>query len=67
MLNLGGRVVGMTRSALVYTGSEERIIGTFYAVDWGEIRDALPNLKRKCTDLIPRLQANTLSFTVAIW
>jgi len=46
VLNLDGEVVGMTRAALAYTGSGQRVVGTFYAVDWREIRDALPNLKR---------------------
>ena len=46
VLNLAGEVVGMTRAALAYTGSGQRVVGTFYAVDWREIRDALPNLKR---------------------
>ena len=46
VLNLDGEVVGMTRAAQAYTGSGQRVVGTFYAVKWGEIRDALPNLKR---------------------
>ena len=46
VLNLDGEVVGMTRAAQAYTGSGQRVVGTFYAVHWGEIRDALPNLKR---------------------
>ena len=46
VLNLDGEVVGMTRAAQAYTGSGQRVVGTFYAVDWREIRDALPNLKR---------------------
>jgi len=46
VLNLDGEVVGMTRAAQAYTGSGQRVGGTFYAVKWGEIRDALPNLKR---------------------
>ena len=46
VLNLAGEVVGMTRAALAYTGSGQRVVGTFYAVAWEEIRDALPNLKR---------------------
>ena len=46
VLNLDGEVVGMTRSAQAYTGSGQRVVGTFYAVAWGEIQDALPNLKR---------------------
>ena len=46
VLNLDGEVVGMTRSAQAYTGSGQRVVGTFYAVSWGEIQDALPNLKR---------------------
>jgi len=46
VLNLDGEVVGMTRAAQAYTGSGQRVVGTFYAVAWGEIRDALPNLKR---------------------
>ena len=46
VLNLDGEVVGMTRAAQAYTGSGQRVVGTFYAVQWGEIRDALPNLKR---------------------
>jgi S1-C subfamily serine protease len=46
VLNLDGEVVGMTRAAEVYSGSGQRVVGTFYAVDWREIRDALPNLKR---------------------
>ena len=46
VLNLDGEVVGMTRAAQAYTGSGQRVVGTFYAVAWEEIRDALPNLKR---------------------
>jgi S1-C subfamily serine protease len=46
VLNLDGEVVGMTRAAEVSSGSGQRVVGTFYAVDWREIRDALPNLKR---------------------
>ena len=46
VLNLDGEVVGMTRAAQVSSGSGQRVVGTFYAVDWREIRDALPNLKR---------------------
>ena len=46
VLNLDGEVVGMTRAARAYTGSGQRVVGTFYAVAWEEIRDALPNLKR---------------------
>ena len=46
VLNLDGEVVGMTRAAQAYTGSGQRVVGTFYAVEWGAIRDALPNLKR---------------------
>ena len=46
VLNLAGKVVGMTRAAQMYTGSGQRVVGTFYAVAWEEIRDALPNLKR---------------------
>ena len=45
VLNLDGEVVGMTRAAQVSSGGQ-RVVGTFYAVDWREIRDALPNLKR---------------------
>ena len=45
VLNLDGEVVGMTRSAQVSSGGQ-RVVGTFYAVDWREIRDALPNLKQ---------------------
>jgi S1-C subfamily serine protease len=45
VLNLNGEVVGMTRAAQVSSGGQ-RVVGTFYAVDWREIRDALPNLKR---------------------
>ena len=46
VLNLAGEVFGMTRAAQAYTGSGQRVVGTFYAVAWEEIRDALPNLKR---------------------
>ena len=46
VLNLDGEAVGMTRAAQVSSGSGQRVVGTFYAVDWREIRDALPNLKR---------------------
>ena len=46
VLNLDGEVVGMTRAAQAYTGSGQRVVGTFYAVAWEEIRDALPNLKQ---------------------
>ena len=46
VLNLDSEVVGMTRAAQVSSGSGQRVVGTFYAVDWREIRDALPNLKR---------------------
>jgi putative serine protease PepD len=46
VLNLDGEVVGMTRAAQAYTGSGQRVVGTFYAVAWEEIREALPNLKR---------------------
>ena len=46
VLNLDGEVVGMTRAAQGSSGSGQRVVGTFYAVDWREIRDALPNLKR---------------------
>ena len=46
MFNLDGEAVGMTRAAQVSTGSGQRVVGTFYAVKWEEIRDALPNLKR---------------------
>jgi len=46
VLNLDGEVVGMTRAAQVSSSSGQRVVGTFYAVDWREIRDALPNLKR---------------------
>ena len=46
VLNLDGEVVGMTRAVQAYTGSGQRVVGTFYAVAWEEIRDALPNLKR---------------------
>ena len=46
VLNLDGEVVGMTRAAQAYTDSGQRVVGTFYAVAWEEIRDALPNLKR---------------------
>ncbi len=46
VLNLDGEAVGMTRAAQAYTGSGQRVVGTFYAVAWEEIRDALPNLKR---------------------
>ena len=45
VLNLDGEVVGMTRAAQVSSGGQ-RVVGTFYAVDWREIQDALPNLKR---------------------
>jgi len=46
VLNLDGEVVGMTRAAQVSSGLGQRVVGTFYAVDWEEIRDALPTLKR---------------------
>jgi S1-C subfamily serine protease len=46
VLNLDGEVVGMTRAAQTSSGSGQRVVGTFYAVQWNEIRDALPNLKR---------------------
>ena len=46
VLNLDGEVVGMTRAAQAYTGSGQRVVGTFYAVAWEEIRDALPNLEQ---------------------
>ena len=46
VFNLDGDAVGMTRSAQVSSGSGQRVVGTFYAVTWEEIRDALPNLKR---------------------
>jgi len=46
VFSLDGEVVGMTRAAHVSSGSGERVVGTFYAVEWGAIRDALPNLKR---------------------
>jgi S1-C subfamily serine protease len=46
VLNLDGEVIGMTRAAQAYTGSGQRVVGTFYAVAWEEIRDALPNLKQ---------------------
>ena len=45
VLNLDGEVVGMTRAAQVSSGGQ-RVVGTFYVVDWRAIRDALPNLKR---------------------
>ena len=45
VLNLDGEVVGMTRAAQVSSGGQ-RVVGTFYAVDLREIRDALPHLKR---------------------
>lgn len=46
VLNLEGKVVGMTRAAQSSTASGQRVVGTFYAVQWNEIRDALPDLKR---------------------
>ena len=46
VFNLDGDAVGMTRAAQVSSGSGQRVVGTFYAVTWEEIRDALPNLKR---------------------
>ena len=46
VLDIKGEVVGMTRAARTYTGSGQRVVGTFYAVHWKEITDALPDLKR---------------------
>jgi S1-C subfamily serine protease len=46
VLSLDGEVIGMTLAAQAYTGSGQRVVGTFYAVDWEKIRDALPDLKR---------------------
>ena len=46
VLNLDGEVVGMTRAAQTTTGSGQRVVGTFFAVQWNEIQDALPNLKK---------------------
>lgn len=46
VLNAEGKVVGMVRAAQVSTASGQRVVGTFYAVDIDEIRNALPKLKR---------------------
>ena len=46
VLNLEGEVVGMTRAAQTTTSSGQRVVGTFYAVSWNEIQDALPDLKK---------------------
>ena len=46
VLNLDGEVVGMTRAAQTTTGSGQRVVGTFFAVQWNEIQDALPDLKK---------------------
>jgi S1-C subfamily serine protease len=34
VFNLDGEVVGMTRAAQVSSSSGQRVVGTFYAVDW---------------------------------
>jgi len=46
VLDIKGEVVGMTRAAQTGTGTGQRVVGTFYAVSWNEIADALPDLKR---------------------
>lgn len=46
VLNYRGEVVGMVRAVQEETETGQRVVGTFYAVDIEEIRDALPDLKR---------------------
>tara|TARA_B100000315_G_C14314268_1_gene467797 strand:+ start:279 stop:725 length:447 start_codon:yes stop_codon:yes gene_type:complete len=46
VLDIKGEVVGMTRAAQTDTGFGQRVVGTFYAVQWNEIVDALLDLKR---------------------
>jgi S1-C subfamily serine protease len=46
VLDIKGEVVGMTRAAQADTGFGQRVVGTFYAVQWNEIVDALLDLKR---------------------
>ena len=46
VVDVFGRVLGMTRAVRESTPSGQRVVGTFYAVHIDEIRDALPALRR---------------------
>ena len=45
VLNADGEVVGMVRAVQIRTVGGQRVVGTFYAIDIFEIREALPALR----------------------